>query len=211
MSTRVAAILLGAGLSRRFGDADKLLAEVDGRPLAAHVAQVMADALPEGTRLLVVGPHGEGVRAACAAHVTDVVVNPKPERGLASSVATGVAALVSADSAVDGILVAQMDMPGLTVALIEKLLAAFDAHDGKKIVFPTDATGRQRTPVIWPVGYADPLSARDGDTGGKPLIAAAEARGDVVRVPLSAEESAALVDIDTRDQLAAWRGRQSQS
>ena len=209
MRRGVAAILLGAGLSRRFGDADKLLAEIDGRPLAAHVAEVIATTLPDDRRLLVVGPHGDAVRAACAAYVTDVVCNPEPERGLASSVATGVAALAGSDRACDGILVAQMDMPGLTAGLLETLLAAFDAHACGKIVFPTDASGRQRTPVIWPSGYADRLAALEGDTGGKPLIEEAARRGEVVRVQLTEAESAALVDIDTREQLAAWRGRQS--
>src|SRR3546814_5261068 len=40
---RVAALLLAAGESRRFGSADKLAAPLGDRMLAAHAAQVIAD------------------------------------------------------------------------------------------------------------------------------------------------------------------------
>ncbi|RMD92487.1 MAG: nucleotidyltransferase family protein, partial [Alphaproteobacteria bacterium] len=44
---RTVGILLAAGASRRFGDADKLLAEARGRPLVSHAARALADVLPE--------------------------------------------------------------------------------------------------------------------------------------------------------------------
>ena len=48
----VAAILLAAGRSRRFGAADKLAVDLDGLPLGLHAARTLAD-VPLAARILV--------------------------------------------------------------------------------------------------------------------------------------------------------------
>ena len=202
-----AAILLAAGRSRRFGEQNKLLANVAGRPLVLHVASAFAHAMPTARRILVVGPDGADICSACAAQVTETALNPAPERGLASSIAVGVRALLDAETRVAGVIVSQTDMPGLTAGVIERLLDAFATAGRGRIVFPTDRTGRQRTPVVWPASFFERLAKLEGDSGGKSLIAEAASRGQTAAVELGSHEADAVVDIDTQSQLADWRAR----
>lgn len=81
----VAAVLLAAGRSTRFGREDKLAAPLSGVPLALHAARRLA-VLPVAARIVVAGPApldygGEGF-------VT--VHNARPEAGLGHSIALGV-------------------------------------------------------------------------------------------------------------------------
>jgi len=80
------AVLLAAGLSRRYGGAGKLVAEFRGKPLVLHAAGTIA-ALPFSRRLAVCRS-GDDELAAMLDQLGFVVVrNPDPAQGMASSLA----------------------------------------------------------------------------------------------------------------------------
>ena len=91
-SLAIAAIVLGAGRSSRMGGPNKLLAEINGKPL---IRMVTEQALASRARpvLVVTGHQRERVEAALAGLPVQLVHNPHFADGLGTSLKAGIAAL----------------------------------------------------------------------------------------------------------------------
>lgn len=203
----IAAVLLAAGASRRFGCENKLLADIAGEPLVARVADVLlASSLGE---VVVVTPADPTAIAAALEHQLSrdrsrlrLVSNADASRGIASSIVTGIGALPTAAS---GAMIVPADMPGLTVAACNTLISAFAVSGYDGLVHAATRDHRQRNPVIWPRRLFGQLLALRGDTGGKPLIVAERAArpAKVIAVPFDAADL--FLDVDVPADLARWR------
>jgi len=191
---RLAAIVLAAGRSTRMGGPNKLVAEVNGRPLVRIAAQ---EALASQARpvIVVTGHQRERIEAAISDLDVVTVHNPDFADGLSTSLKAGIAA-VSADA--DGAIVCLGDMPQVDAGLIDRLLSAFDPENGAFVVVPT-IDGKRGNPVVWSRRFFPELAAIDGDVGARHLIASYPEA--VAEAPLSG--TAALVDVDTPDALKA--------
>ena len=91
----IGGVLLAAGAGSRFraaGGGVKLLAPVDGRPLVEWALAALA-AAPLGDRVIVLGAHADELLAAIDLHGARPVRNEHWERGMASSLQAGLAAL----------------------------------------------------------------------------------------------------------------------
>jgi len=202
---RLAAILLAAGASRRFGDDNKLLTEIDGKALAQIVAHEVRSAL-EGAPLIGVvadGERGATVDGALAPEVDTIVRNKAADEGIASSIRVGLAVIDQRAPNVDGLLIVQADMPNLTSAFVQHLCAVFRGSNGDEIIVPTTSDGAYRSPIIWPKSLFAELSRLSGDTGGRSIL-----RKNAHRVrPVRAEDETVFLDIDTVDDLRYWRGQ----
>lgn len=198
----LAAIVLAAGRGARFGG-PKLIALLDGRPLVVHVVEALRAARPGGAPLaevvVVTGFHAEAVEAALAAVATAsapavrLARNPDPGRGIASSLATGLAAL---EPAVEAAIVVLGDQPRISPTAIEAL-AERRAATGAAIVVPRYAGGGGPNPVLlarraWPLA-----AALEGDIGMRAVITAHPELVEVVDV------RGANPDVDTAEDLAA--------
>ena len=190
----LAAIVLAAGRSTRMGGPNKLLAEINGRPLVRIAAE---EALKSQARpvIVVTGHQRERVEAALAGLDVVLAHNPDFADGLSTSLKAGIAA-VPADA--DGAIVRLGDMPQVDAKLIDRLLSAFDPEEGALVVVPT-IDGKRGNPVVWSRRFFPELAALDGDTGARHLIASYPEA--VTEVPLTG--NAALVDVDTPDVLKA--------
>ena len=191
----IAALVLAAGRSTRMGGPNKLLEEINGTPLVRIVTeQVLASrAKPV---IVVTGHQRERVERALAGLPVMFVHNPDFADGLSTSLKTGIAA-VSAEA--DGAIVCLGDMPQVSAALIDSLIAAFDPERGALVVIPT-IEGKRGNPVLWSRRFFPDLAAVEGDVGARHLIGGyAEA---VAEVPVDA---AALTDVDTPEALIAVR------
>ncbi|MBC7521469.1 MAG: NTP transferase domain-containing protein [Sandarakinorhabdus sp.] len=188
----VGAIILAAGRSSRMGDDHKLLAEWNGKPLVAHVADAIADAgLPPP--IVVLGARADDVRAALADRPAHFVTAADYAEGLSRSLRAGIAAVPPSWSAA---LVCLGDMPRVEPALLRQLAAA-----------PGDVAlpiwnGKRGNPVRWGRQHFARLMALDGDVGGKAVLADA-----IILTEVAAASDAALDDIDTPEALAALRAR----
>jgi len=168
---RVAGVLLAAGTSSRYGDANKLLADVGGAPMVRRSAETLLDAgLAEV--VVVVGYEDERVRDALSGLDVRFVENPDYETGQASSVRAGVRALGDADAAV----FALGDMPYVDSGSVRALVAAYE--DGAGSALAAGFEGERGNPVLFDARHFDALADADGDgdgdTGGKQILLGAE-------------------------------------
>lgn len=195
--SHIHAVLLAAGASRRYGGDNKLLAELGGMPLVRRVAeQLLASRVNAIT--VVTGHEDEKIRAALAGLEVEFTHNPAFAKGLASSLRCGVERM-SGDAQCAMVVLA--DMPGVTTALVNDLIAAFEREGGEKIVFPVHRDGTQGNPALWPRRFFAALKKLEGDRGAKPLIA--EHADETLGMPVSDEH--VFGDIDSPEDLAAWK------
>lgn len=202
IGTGVAAILLAAGSSRRFGADNKLLAEIDGVPLVVRAARALTSSRARDV-IVVTGHEVERITAVLTGLPVRFVFNGHHSDGIGTSVAAGIAAVNPEDA---GALVVQADMPNLSPELADRLIAQFQAERGEAIVVPVDRQGAQGNPVLWPRPCFAELARLSGDRGAKALLQRAEFR----IVQLAVEQPQAFLDIDTVAELAAARAGSAQ-
>jgi molybdenum cofactor cytidylyltransferase len=192
----IAAIILAAGMATRMGQ-NKLLIEIDGRPLVARVADA---ALRAGLTSVVVvtGHEADRVRAALEGRPVTYAHNPDFAAGMAGSLKAGLAVL-PADAL--GTLVCLGDMPDVSSAHISRIVAAFPA-DGRAICVPT-RHGRRGNPVLLGRPFFAEMQALTGDVGARGLIAK---HPDLVR-EIAMDDDAVLTDLDTAESWLAYRKR----
>ena len=194
---RIAALLLAAGQSSRMGS-NKLLAEIDGRPMVTRVAQRLLSSHARPI-VAVLGNQADRVDAALGKLPVERVRNPAFAEGLSSSLKAGLAAL---PEDVDGVIVCLGDMPLVAGRDLDRLIAAFNPLEGRAIIVPT-RRGKRGNPVLWAKRFIPEMAELAGDVGAKHLIGEhAELVSEV-----EMDSDGVLVDIDTPDALAALRDK----
>lgn len=161
----IGGVLLAAGAGSRFraaGGGVKLLAVVDGRPLVEWALLALA-AAPLGDRVVVLGAHADELLAATDLHGARPVRNEGWERGMASSLQTGLAAL---DPACDGAVIVLGDGPALAAEAIRRVAVAAEGATG--LVAATYGGGGHGHPVAIPRALWAQLP-QEGEQGARAL------------------------------------------
>jgi molybdenum cofactor cytidylyltransferase len=192
----VASIILAAGRARRFGagpDDSKVLARLRGKALVRHVAEAAT-----GSRArpiyVVTGQAADRVEAALDGLDLRFIRNSDPDAGLSQSLTIALRAL---PEEVSGAVVLLADMPFIKAALIDGLIAAFNAASKEpQAVVPVRA-GRYGNPVLLGRSIFARAQALSGDRGARSLLEASDA--DVLDYPV--DDEAIEIDIDTREML----------
>ena len=186
-----AAVVLAAGLARRFGGG-KLLATFGGRPLVLHALETALDS--KAARVLVVtGPHSglEGLLPRDPR--LEALLNPEPSRGMGTSLA--LAAQRAGELGLEALAVLLGDMPLVRSETVNKVLAA-------ALAFPAGAAralagDKPSHPVAFAARHFAELASLAADSGGRGIFARL---GDAVAlVPAPAES---LKDVDRPEDLA---------
>lgn len=195
----VSSILLAAGSSSRMRGADKLLEDVDGEPLLRRSAQMLIASKADEI-VVVLRPNDHERRAALEGLACKIVENPLATEGMGASLRVGMAAI---SSEAEATMIALADMPEVTSSDVNRLIAAYDAEEGREIIRAATADNQPGNPVLFGRRFFEPLRALEGDEGARGLLAA---HADLARtVPLSGD--AARTDLDTPEDWAAWRAR----
>ncbi len=194
---RIGGIVLAAGLSSRMGR-NKLLADIDGKPLVRRVAETAAASSVDPIIVVSGNAAADTASALAGLHVV-VAENPDFRDGLSTSLKCGLRAL---PDDCDGVLVLLADMPAVTPALIDKLVAAFDPAEGRAICVAT-YKGKRGNPVLWARQFFSDMLELEGDVGAKHLMAT---NGELV-CEVEAADDAPLIDIDTPEALAVYAAR----
>jgi molybdenum cofactor cytidylyltransferase len=186
----LAAVVLAAGASTRFGSA-KQLVRVAGRPLLhsalAHAAEVAGTAVT-----VVLGAHAAELAPLLRHSPASVLINREWPEGMASSIRLAVSRLPVGCSAV---LLMVVDQAALTGDDLKRLVSAWRRQpDHIAAARYGTTTG---VPAIFPRSCFPDLQALRGDVGARLLLQRNPDR--VVRVPMPS----AAVDIDTPEDLLA--------
>ncbi|MEM7041746.1 MAG: molybdopterin-binding/glycosyltransferase family 2 protein [Pseudomonadota bacterium] len=190
----VAGLVLAAGRSTRMGRENKLLAEIDGRPMVTHAVDAMLKSKADPV-IVVTGHEAAAVRAALADLKITFVHNPEYADGLSTSLAAGLDALPEMAS---GALVGLGDMPRIRASDIDRLIAAFNPAEGQAICVPTVA-GKRGNPVLFSTEFVPEMREVEGDVGARHLIGVHQ--DQVCEVEM--EDDASLIDVDTKEALSA--------
>ncbi|MCB2184965.1 MAG: NTP transferase domain-containing protein [Deltaproteobacteria bacterium] len=198
---KAAAIILAAGLSSRLGQFKPLL-ELAGRPLLARAVEMFRAA---GVRDLqvVTGHRGEEVAAAAAGLGIRAVANPAPERGMLSSVQTGLAALPPPPEGPVAFFLLPVDIPLVRPATVRAL---WDAWQADAAASPCGCLapafgGESGHPPLIAARLREAILGWDGPRGLEGCLAARGAPPRLVEVA----DQGILWDMDTPADLARLR------
>jgi len=192
---RIAAVVLAAGTSSRMGR-NKLIELVRGKPL---VRQAVDAALASRLNpvLVVTGHEADKISVTLNGAPVTIVHNDKFSEGLSASIRAGIAA-VPEDC--EGAMILLGDMPDISPALIDRLIAAFDPAGGHAICVAT-AGDRRGHPVLWARPFFPEMMSLKGDKGARDLF---EAHAHQM-IEIDAGDDAPVADIDTPEALAVFR------
>jgi len=189
--TRVGAVLLAAGRSERFGEANKLLASVGDDPVVRRAARTLVEA-PLDERVAVVGHEAKRVREVLPAGF-DVRENEAYREGQHTSVREGVE--VARERGWDAVVFALGDMPFVAPETVRALRDAFKGGAGT-IVAPT-YRGERGNPVLFGRSHFGALASADNDEGGRRIV---KRHPDAVYIPV--EDAGVRRDIDRPNDLS---------
>lgn len=185
-------ILLAAGQSARMGQ-DKRWLDVNGVPMALRVAEAMSGA-PLKRHLAVIRADDESLAARLVMLGFETLINPRPERGRASSVACALAALAEAGP----VMITLADLPELTAGRVGSLWRRFCEDGAQDILIPRHQ-GQAGHPRCFGSAHVAALIAQ-GDAADVPAYLAAHSRSGRF---WDVDDPAVTRDIDTPAAYAA--------
>jgi molybdenum cofactor cytidylyltransferase len=185
----IAAVVLAAGLARRMGR-QKLLLDLKGKPVVRWTVEAVMPHVDEV--VVVTGREDAEVRPALGGLAVRFVVNPRPQDGQGTSIATGIGALKPWTSAA---LIVLGDQPRMPDAVIPALLAA-QVLSGKAVVAPV-YRGTRGTPVLFSSTVFPELAALKGDAGARAVVDARPERVETVAI-----DAPMPLDVDTPEDYA---------
>jgi molybdenum cofactor cytidylyltransferase len=195
----VAAIVLAAGRGARFdATRGKLLADYGGRPLVRRAVEAALDSKASKT-IVVTGHARDEIERALAGLPVVFAYNPDFASGMASSLRAGLAHAADSASA----LAVLADMPDVTSAILDRLIAAFNCGPDRAAVAPV-YQGRRGNPVLLGRRLFPRLALLKGDEGARRLLDSTEGV-----LEIAVNDRSVLVDIDTREDLERALGGRS--
>lgn len=195
--SRVCAIVLAAGMSRRLGQPKQLL-DLNGKAVIAHVVDRVLSAGIDDV-LVVTGHERQLVESTLADRPVHLVFNVDYAEGQGTSLAAGVRAL---GPGVDAAVIVLGDQPLIDPRVIRDVIDRWQV-DGPDVVQAAYLDGRGH-PVLFSRACFGELAALRGDVGGKGVISAHRAKAQRVIVNRKNPR-----DIDTPDDWAEIRNEAS--
>ncbi|MDH1442738.1 nucleotidyltransferase family protein [Pseudomonas sp. GD03721] len=182
---RVAALMLAAGYSRRFGGDKRRLTLSDGRSLLTASLELPCSMLEE--IWLVLRPD-ESIAELGLSVSIKLVQHPLTAQGMGHSLAAGAERLL-AESNADAVAIFLADMPSIHRDSLETLIAHSSANN---IVLPS-YQGKRGHPVLFGRDLWPQLTTLSGDTGAKQVL---QQNPSAVRI-VELNDPGVLQDIDT--------------
>ena len=191
-NSMVSAVVLAGGASRRMGEKNKLLAEVNGEALVRRTVET-AIGSDAAEVIVVTGHQADLLREALSDFDVRFVDNPNYSEGLSTSLRAGIGAV---SGNLTGALVMLGDMPWVTAGTVTALIERFHAEEDKTICRPT-FEGLAGNPILWPRAFFPDILDIRGDIGAKGLIE--RYSGHVSKVDV--DDAGIHFDIDKPDDL----------
>lgn len=167
MSARVAAMVLAAGASRRLGQPKQLLMH-GGETLLERAVRLAVEAGAEPVTA-VLGANCELICTSISLVPAILSINDEWQKGISTSIHTGLKTLDALDAEVAGVLILACDQPRLTAVHLRALIEAFEAQPEPSIAASAYA-GVLGIPAVFPRGTFPHLRALRGDKGARALL-----------------------------------------
>lgn len=189
----IGAVILAAGSSSRLGKPKQVLRLGDGT-LLRHSALA---ALRGGCSPVVVVTGAYAEECSSAVHGLDVriIFNRHWERGMASSVRSGIEALVQLAPRTAAVVLMVCDQPYISGDVISRIIAAHLATDST--VIASTYAGTFGVPALFTKSLFNELTHLKGNAGAKHVIMQYATETHFVSFP------GGEVDVDTADDLVA--------
>jgi CTP:molybdopterin cytidylyltransferase MocA len=200
---RVAGLLLAAGDGSRMGG-PKALVTFDGRLLVEQATEVLRNGGCDPV-VVVLGAGADEVRHHARLADAGIIDNPNWGQGQAGSLRIGLVAMADREvgpGAAGAVLVGLVDQPGVTPAVVRRLIVAWQTGAGPAVV--ATYAGRPRNPVLFDRSiWAEVEAAVEGDEGARGwLREARESNPDAVAF-VECGEIGDPTDLDTPADLHA--------
>lgn len=198
---KVLVIVMAAGFSRRFGNADKRNAALsDGRTLlATTLSQLQRGTCAANYQLAVVIRPEDDAATLGIPEDLPLLRAPAAERGLGGSISDAVRS-VSADpafAAIDSLAIMLGDMPAIQPETLSMLVAAGRPNS----ILRPRYQGLPGHPVLFGRDFWPELLSLEGEEGARAVIRANAAS----LFSIDVGDEGVVVDIDTPEQLAQQR------
>ncbi|WP_427894797.1 nucleotidyltransferase family protein [Kribbella sp. GL6] len=160
----VAGLVLAAGAGRRMGTPKALVRDAAGVAWVVRTARLLAEAGCAPV-LVVVGAEASRARAALAGESVEVVEATDWSEGMSASLRAGLTQLTA--SAADAVVVVPVDVPGLTVAAVERVTSGAGADALARATYD----GAPGHPVVLGrAHWAGVIASARGDEGARTYL-----------------------------------------
>ena len=183
-------ILLAAGESKRFGDKNKLLEIINGKPIINHILDTLFEIFDPSELIVIVGHEQNIIKNLIFNKDIKILENKDYRKGIGTSIALGMNNL---NEYVDGVMIIPADMPYLNSKDLFNLEKKFIELNCEKVIMPKH-NSRIGNPVILPRNYFNTLKSLKDDFGARSLIE----KKDIITFKTG---FGTIFDIDTRDKL----------
>jgi molybdenum cofactor cytidylyltransferase len=194
---KIPGLVLAAGRGKRFGQASKLLAAVDGRPVLRHVVESALSSRLDPVILILGAGAEDGLKAIEGLDDPRlrVVFNPAWSTGKASSFEVG---LREVPFSAPGVVALLGDMPRVPAWLIERVIAEFEQSGALTFpIYPGTGGPVKGHPTAYPRELFGEIGRLVGDDTA--MAAVRSHWGDAVKIPL--DDGCTQADVDTAQDL----------
>lgn len=192
-------LILAAGESKRMGQPKLLLPYGESTVIESVLKAANGSRLND--TLVVCPPQGARILELVERFSFQVVINPRPEKGMLSSVVVG---LNRIPQEAEAMVVILGDQPAISSSLIDLLIIGYRVK-GSGIIVPVYKQKRGH-PVLFDLKYREEISRLNPEIGLRALLRMYP--DDVLEIPVN--EPAAVLDVDTPEDYLRLRPGQGQ-
>ncbi len=194
-------IVLAAGQSSRMRGRDKLMEEVDARPLLRRQAE-MARAITSGPVIVALPPRPHPRYAALAGLDVTLCEVADAAEGMNASLRTAFGALPAGARAAMMLLA---DLPELTEDDLSIVAQSIDTNSETLVWRGATSDGKPGHPIVFAAALFPAFATLRGDGGGREVVAQAAGRVELIPLP----DQRARRDLDTPEDWDRWRAEQA--
>jgi molybdenum cofactor cytidylyltransferase len=191
----IAVLVLAAGKSSRMNGI-KQLEKIKNKTLLDITLEKLKCVFSDEI-YCVLGANADKIKAEITSENIQFIENLNYEKGLSSSIVSGIEYFKREALNFDGIYILLADQPGIETAYLKSLLVLFKKH--KDIIIASNYGNKLGVPAIFPKKYFPELLLIKGDKGAKEFIN--QRKNEVVCPELSTN----FFDIDTKEDLELFK------
>lgn len=185
-------ILLAAGPSNRMGQPKQLLL-YQGKTLLERMLQAASGSVYEQV-IVVLGAYSESMEKLIDPSKATIVQNNNWEEGIASSIRSGLTALIAGPNHIDAAVFIVCDQPFVSTALLNKLAQKME-ETGTKIIASAYG-GTVGTPALFDKSFFPALLKLQGHDGAKKIIMEERENMGTVSFPMGDFDIDTLADYE---------------